>query len=174
MENWWAGLSFLNQGLFAVAFFFSVICLWQFVGIAGDLDDVEGDFPVLSIRSLVACGTLFGWASALYLQAGTGTEEAILWGAVWGVGGLVATGYFLKSVQRLSESGNPDIESCVGAECEVYIDISEGGSGQVRVMEDGVVTFLAAQGKDGVAIAANSKVRVVRAVDPITVEVERR
>ena len=164
MEVWWTNLSTLNQSLYVLAVFFSVFFVWQLVaalmGLGGggdlaDVDDARPDavedvqdgsvdaFKLLSLRSLIAFGMLFGWAGALYLQSGQEVSSAILYAVVWGGAGMVLVSYFFHTIRRLEETGNPRLETCVGTEGEVYIDIPEGGSGQVRVMESGAVSFSA-------------------------------
>ena len=198
MEAWWTGLNTLNQGLYVVAIFFSTLFLWQFiaalVGLSGDVDvgdsgDADlGDagpevddgfhesglaaFKLLSIRSVIAFGMLFGWAGALYLQSGLDVHKSFLYGLVWGAAGMVIVAYFFRSIQHLTETGNAQLETCIGASGEVYLDIPASGAGQVRVMESGAVTYVSARGKDGEAIPSKTPVRVLRTVDTTTVEVE--
>ena len=170
MEAWWAGLSALNQGLYVVAIFFSTLFLWQLVtslvGLGGGVDvgdDVSSEdagsqidngldegsveaFKLLSIRSIIAFGMLFGWAGALYLQSGKEVSAALLYGLVWGSAGMVIVAYFFHNIHRLTETGNPKLATCVGTSGEVYIDIPEEGAGQVRVVESGVVSYVSARG----------------------------
>ena len=194
MEVWWTGLGTLNQGLYVLAVFFSVFFVWQLVaalvglGGGGDLTDVgdaESDgtadvgdgsvaaFKLLSLRSLIAFGMLFGWAGALYLQSGQEVSSALVYAVVWGSAGMVLVSYFFHTIRRLEETGNPRLETCIGTEGEVYIDIPENGAGQVRVMESGAVTYVSAKGRDGTAIPSRTPVRVLQTLDATTVEVER-
>ena len=196
MEAWWAGLSALNQGLYVVAIFFSTLFLWQLVtslvGLGGGVDvgdDVSSEdagsqidngldegsveaFKLLSIRSIIAFGMLFGWAGALYLQSGEEVSAALLYGLVWGSAGMVIVAYFFHNIHRLTETGNPKLATCVGTSGEVYIDIPEQGAGQVRVVESGVVSYVSARGKNGTAIPSKTPVQVLRTLDATTVEVE--
>ncbi len=105
MEAWWTNLTALNQTFFAIAIFFSSLFFWQLlaapVGLGGgggadsgdaalddagpEIDDGIQDasaaaFKLLSVRSIIAFGMLFGWAGALYLQSGTEVESALLYG----------------------------------------------------------------------------------------------
>ena len=96
MHTWWSELSSLNQGAYVLAFFFTVLFGWQFlaalVGFGGsDLDpgpevddgatsDGLAVFKLLSIRSVIAFGMLFGWTTAMYLQTGKELTTAILYG----------------------------------------------------------------------------------------------
>jgi len=103
MQAWWSELSSLNQGVYALASFFTILFAWQFlaalVGFGGsdldpgpEVDDgVTSDgiavFKLLSIRSVIAFGMLFGWTTALYLEAGKELTIAVLYGLVWGAAG---------------------------------------------------------------------------------------
>ena len=198
MEAWWTNLTALNQALYALAIFFSSLFLWQLVaaliGLGGgggvdggnaaledagpEVDDGARDastavFKLLSIRSIIAFGMLFGWGSALYLQSGMEVRGALLYGLVWGVGAMVAVAYFFHGIQRLTETGNPKLQTCVGTSGEVYIDIPQDGTGQVRVTESRVVTYVSARGRDGAAIPHQTPVRVLRVIDASTLEVEQ-
>ena len=140
---------------------------------AGDHHDGSAVFKLLSIRAVIAFGMLFGWAGALYLQSGEGLTDALLYGVFWGAAGMVLVAYFFHTIQRLSETGNPKLETCIGTEGEVYLDIPENGTGQVRVMESGAVSYVSARGRDGAAIPSRTPVLVLRTVDSTTVEVDR-
>ena len=56
---------------------------------------------------------------------------------------------------------------------EVYLDIPENGTGRVRVMESGAITYVPARSKDGATIPSKTPVRVLRVIDMTTLEVER-
>ena len=197
MEAWWTGLAPLNQMLYSVAIFFSILFLWQFlsafIGLGGssDFDVVETDaselgpevddgfhesgiatFKLLSVRSVIAFGMLFGWASALYFESGLDLSAAIVRGIFWGAAGMALVAYFFFKVQRLTETGNLQLETCIGTDGEVYIDIPQNGAGQIRVIESGVVNYVSARSKGGDAIPHKTPVRVLKTLDMTTVEVE--
>jgi membrane protein implicated in regulation of membrane protease activity len=197
MEAWWMGLSTLNQGLYGLAVFFSTLFLWQLVaaliGLGGggemgggdasledagpEIDDAPQDasvaaFKLLSMRSIIAFGMLFGWAGALHLQSGEDVHTALLYGLVWGAVAMVVVAYFYRGIQRMTEIGNPSLATCVGTSGEVHIDIPENGTGQVRVVESGVVSYVSARGRDGAGIPNRTPVFVLRTLDSTTVEVE--
>jgi membrane protein implicated in regulation of membrane protease activity len=198
MEAWWTNLTTLNQILYLVAIFFSTLFAWQFaaalLGLGGgadvgggdatagdagpEIDDMVQDasvaaFKLLSVRSIIAFGMLFGWAGALYLQSGTEVESALLYSLVWGAAAMVAVAYFYHGIQQLTETGNPKLETCVGASGEVYIDIPENGIGQIRVVESGAVSYVSARGKNGAPIPNKTPVWVRRVIDGTTLEVEQ-
>ena len=197
MQAWWSELAPLNQAFYGCAVFFTLLFLWQFITTLiglGDSADGLGDdfnandagpdvdnspydhgvatFQLLSLRSIIAFGMLFGWAGALYLDLGLSIEESVLRGLVWGGAGMVLVAYFFYKVQQLSESHNRNLSSCIGNEGEVYIDIPENGAGQIRVMESGAVNYVSARSKDGQPIQNKTPIRVLRTLDMTTVEVE--
>ena len=104
MEAWWEGLTLFNKGFAVAAVFFSVLFAWQFLGAllglhgdshgdAGHADQHDSDgvsFTLISVRSVLAFGTLFSWAGTLYLMSG---------------------------VRR--RSGN-NLQLCLGCRCHVY------------------------------------------------------
>lgn len=198
MQAWWLELAPLTQVFYGCAVFFTLLFLWQFIttlmglsdsaGVIGhddfsandagpDIDNSPYDhgaatFQLLSLRSVIAFGMLFGWAGALYLDLGLSIEESVLRGLIWGGAGMVLVAYFFYKVQQLSESHNRNLSSCIGNEGEVYIDIPEDGAGQIRVMESGAVNYISARSKDGQPIQNKTPVRVLRTLDITTVEVE--
>ncbi len=197
MQAWWSELAPLNQAFYGCAVFFTLLFLWQFIttliGLGDSADGLTDDFnandagpdvdnspydhgvatfQLLSLRSVIAFGMLFGWAGALYLDLGLSIEESVLRGLVWGGAGMVLVAYFFYKVQQLSESHNRNLSSCIGNEGEVYLDIPENGAGQIRVMESGAVNYISARSKDGQPIQNKTPVRVLRTLDTTTVEVE--
>ena len=198
MDAWWTDLTTLNQILYIVAMFFSAFFVWQLLAvlfglgsafgasISGDTgigdagpefndglaDGTVASFKLLSIRSLIAFGMLFGWAGALYLQRGLDTQTALLYALVWGGAAMAVVAYFFRGIQQLTETGNASLDTCVGTSGEVYLDIPDGGAGQVRVTESGAVAYVSARGKNGMPISTRTPVRILRVVDPTTLEVE--
>ena len=197
MQAWWSELAPLTQAFYGCAVFFTLLFLWQFIttliglgdsadGLADDFNandagpDVDNSpydhgaatFQLLSLRSVIAFGMLFGWAGALYLDLGLSIEESVLRGLVWGGAGMALVAYFFYKVQQLSESHNRNLSSCIGNEGEVYMDIPENGAGQIRVMESGAVNYISARSKDGQPVQNKTPVRVLRTLDITTVEVE--
>lgn len=194
MSGWWRELTAVNQWFYIGAMFFSAFFLWQLIatvaGLAGgehDLDthaeadwqhDTPADahdtviaFKLLSIRGVLAFLTLFCWASALYLDTGSPLTSAMGYAVLWGATAMVLVSLALYGVQRLAETGNLRIESCVGASGTVYLDIPAEGEGEIRVLCSGVMTHVKARCPAG-PLKAGQSARVVRVVGPNSVEVE--
>ncbi len=196
MGEWWNSLTPLNQGFYVAAAFFSVFFLWQLIsalmGLGGegaDVDEIdvaedfepaaEADaaeataaFRLFSIRSVISFCTLFTWGGALYLDWDESPGAAIGYAVLWGLGGMFAVAVILYGLRRLTQRGTSDIRTSVGKRGNVYLDIPEGGIGEVRVPVSGVLSHVRARASDGKELKAGKRVRVVDVLDQTTVEVE--
>jgi membrane protein implicated in regulation of membrane protease activity len=142
----------------------------------GDHSQADGGeavtFTFVSIRSLIAFGTLFSWAGSLYLATGTSAILAILYSVVWGLAAMFAVSYLLYWLLRQQELGNATVWSAIGEEGTVYMDIPEGGLGKIRVLVSGAISFVNARSRDGNPLESGTKVRVVGVLNDTTLEVE--
>jgi hypothetical protein len=198
MEAWWEGLTTLNKAFAISALAFSAAFLVQLVimllgidsdshadmGGAGvhDIHDVHGPdadhsaagvaFSFVSIRSLMAFGTLFSWAGTLYLAGGTYAILAIVYSFLWGLVGMFAVSVLLYYLLRMQETGNVDLWKAIGETGTVYMDIPAEGAGKVRVMVGKTLCFINAQSKSGMPLFAGTAVKVVGLLDPRTIEVQ--
>ena len=137
----------------------------------GDAAETMGAFKLLSIRSVIAFFTLFSWGGALYLADGRSVRAAIGLGALWGAAGMVVVALLLYVLPKLAHTGTLDIATAVGAAGSVYIDIPEGGEGEIRTEVGGVMSHVKARASDGQAIKAGTAVVVERVVFGNRVEV---
>lgn len=126
----------------------------------------------VSIRSGIAFGTLFSWAGTLYLASGTPAVLAILYSAVWGLIAMFAVAFMLYWLLRQQEWGNASVWTAIGEQGSVYMDIPDHGTGKIRVLVSGAISFVNARSLDGNRLDAGTKVRVVGVVNDNTVEVE--
>ena len=129
-------------------------------------------FRLLSLRSIVAFGTLFSWAGAMYMHDGKGKAFALGVGFVWGLVGMLCVAGIFYGMQKLTKTGTADLSTCVGTRGSVYVTIPENGVGEIRVMVSGSVSYVKARAWDGKRKEAGTPVRVSRRLDQITVEVE--
>ena len=192
---WWLSLSALNHGFFGAAFFFSFFFLWQFlmalIGLAGgdmtldthvdpswehtapnDASETMAAFKLLSIHSVLAFLTLFSWGGALYISHGVPVARSLYLSFAWGIAALLIVSGLLFAMRRLTSSGNMRLESCVGNEGTVHLDIPANGTGEVRVLCGNATTHFKARAAGGGAIKAGTPVKVVRVVGLNTIEVE--
>lgn len=165
-------------------------------GDAGDIDaDLDGDidladadtdangealqedaglatFRLLSLRSVLAFGTLFSWAGALYLQNTPFATLALVRALLWGLAGMVVVAFFFWALPRLTEEGTARLDTAIGQSAQVYLDIPEDGVGQVKVLVGGMVSFVKARAKTGQRLSAGTVVRVVGTLDNSVLVVE--
>jgi membrane protein implicated in regulation of membrane protease activity len=128
-------------------------------------------FSFVSIRSVIAFGTLFSWAGALYLMGGTKPVLAIVYGFIWGIFAMCVISYLMYALLRLQETGNLRMETALGEEGTVYIDIPPAGVGQVRVMVGGLVSHVKARSTGTELLVRGTTIRVVGIDDNNVVEV---
>ena len=149
---------------------------------AGDMDaDAEAvevtahettvSFKLLSIRSIITGGMLFGWAGALYLYDGTALPTALLYAVAWALAGALVIAVLMYLMRHLQETGTPRLATCVGQPATVYMNIPASGTGKVRALVSGAVSFVPARAADGQPMTAGTPVRVTRLLDTSTVEV---
>ncbi|MBM3190259.1 MAG: hypothetical protein FJZ90_16260 [Chloroflexi bacterium] len=147
------------------------------LGAEGDdyTEDASGleTFRLLSVRSILAFGTLFSWAGALYLGRTLLPIFAVLRAFLWGLAGMVVVALFFWLLPRLTEEGTSDLRTAIGQTGTVYLNIPEDGAGQVRVMVSGALQYVRARSRSHQPILAGTPVRVVEVLDSSTLEVEQ-
>lgn len=192
MESWWQQLTTLTKAFCVQALFFSLLFLWQLATmfLGGDADghadgghmpvhdaptDAAGHngaqgtgdvvFSLVSVRSIIAFGTLFSWAGTLYLMGGTNPVWAVLYSILWGLAAMFLVSYLMYGLLRLQETENASLWKTIGEEATVYMNVPENGVGQVRVMLRGTISFVNARSATGETLVAGTRVRVVDVVD---------
>lgn len=194
MTNWWNGLTGLNQTLYGIAVCISVPFVWQLaaamLGLAhdGDMDGSDADsgadggtddavatalaFKLLSLRALLTFFTLFFWASALYLERGLMFSRVFGIAVIWGLGGMVSVAVLLHLLPRLAHTGTRNLDSALGTEATVYIDIPAGGTGEVRAVVSGSVGYIKARALHGEAVKAGTPVAIRKRIGQTILVVE--
>jgi membrane protein implicated in regulation of membrane protease activity len=140
---------------------------------ADQASDATASFKLVSLRSIVAFGLLFGWAGVLYTKNHTNPEYTILYSLLWGVAGMLLVSLLFYFMLHLSETGTQRIGTSVGERGTVYMDIPAGGTGKVRVMMSGMVSMVDARVPSGEALKAGTPIVVKKCLDASTVEVEK-
>jgi len=132
-------------------------------------------FKLLSIRSVVAFGVLFGWAGVLYTKYNPeGSQNwTMLYSILWGLVGMLIVSSIFYFLRRMTETGTPRLSTCVGERGTVYMDIPAGGTGKIRTVVSNTVSFVGARTASGEALAAGTPVVVKRLLDSSTIEVEK-
>ncbi len=129
-------------------------------------------FTFVSLRSLIAFGTLFFWAGTLYLIGGTSPAWAIGFSVIWGLVGMFVVSYLMFRLIGLEEIGNADLTTALLEEGTVYIGVPADGLGQVRVKVSGTISYVKARSKTGEPISRGTKVMVVGISDKNVVEIQ--
>ena len=149
----------------------------------GHMDDFEADaahdstatvvaFKLLSIRAIITFFTLFTWGSALYLSQGVPLGKAMGISSLWGLAGMASIALLLAILPKMTDTGTRRIETALGREATVYLDIPENGRGEIRVDVSGVVSYVKCRSADGTAIKAGTPVKVEQIIDSSTVMVK--
>ena len=128
-----------------------------------------------TLYGLAICVSVpFVWqfAAALYLERGLPLPRVFGSAVVWGLGGMSSVALLLHLLPRLAHSGTRDLDSALGSEATVYIDIPSGGTGEVRVLVSGSVGYVKARAIDGRAIPAGTPVAVRRRIGQTLLVVE--
>lgn len=197
MEAWWEGISTLNKVFVCSSVVFTVLFVWQLfmthwgadthdMGHLGDASPSLGPgasihldthefsgsaFSLISLRSILAFGTLFSVAGSLYLAGGVPVLVTLVYSFLWGMLAMVGVSFILHVLLKMQEQGNVSVAWAIGEKGTVYINIPAAGSGKVRLMVRGVMSIVNARSADGIPIGAGAKIEVTNVVDGNTVEV---
>ena len=142
-------------------------------GAESDATETLTSFKVLSIRSIITFFTLFTWGAALYMTNGLAPVKAISLGLLWGLAGMFVVALLFYMLKKLSESGNMNLNTCVGSNGTVYLDIPADGTGEIKVSVSNVMTHVKARSADGEALAAGTLIQVTRRTGQNYVEVKK-
>lgn len=195
---WWAALATPDKVFWAIALLTSAILGIQILllllgfdgdadvdfGGAGDLGDLDaagagdldhGDgFGILSVRTVTAFFTGFGWGGVLALDAGLSLAPALAVATVSG-GALMGAVYgLMQALYSLRYSGTLDYRNAVGARASVYLPIPAqmAGTGQVTVPLQGRLMTVKAMTRSAERLPNRLPVKVVGLVDSSTLLVE--
>ena len=151
----------------------------------GDMDglDADVDIPdageggasgILSIRTIGAFFTGFGWSGAAMLQAGYGTGAATFVGIVVGSIFMALIFYLMTYLHSLRQEGTINYANAVGKIGSVYLPIPphRKGIGQVEVLVQGRLKIVQAITDNDKKIGNRVAVRVTELVDTQTILVE--
>ena len=143
-------------------------------GAVGAAESVAS-FKLLSVRSITAFGMLFGWAGVLYSrqESPPAGNLVIAYSLVWGFVGMLIVSAIFYFLMRMTETGTRRLATCVGQRGLVYMDIPAGGTGQVKTIVSGTVSFVPSRAVGGEPLKAGTPVVVKRLLDSATIEVEK-
>jgi membrane protein implicated in regulation of membrane protease activity len=186
--EWWQQLTSTQQVFWGIALIFSVLFIIQFVvsllGLDFDhdadldvhtdlhVDQVEHgygldtDFTLLSVRSIIAFFTFFGWTGVIALNSGSSTWLALAFASLAGLAAMFVVGYMVYLFAKLGQEGNIDVNHALFNTGEVYLPIpaNRNGLGKVTVNIDGSLREIDAI-TEGIEIPTGSSVRVIEVLD---------
>ena len=173
IPGWIEGLfdgSLISGGVFLTIGIIGAVLLLVSVLLDGLFDFFDfGDGP-LSLTTIAAFTTIFGFAAFAAIGAGASTSMATLIGALAGLTGA-AIAWWLSRLIRGAES-NAAVTSgeLVGAEASVVLAIPAGGLGEVALVRNGERVSLSATSET--ALPRGSRVRIVQTLTATSVLVE--
>jgi len=195
MSEWWNSLEAELQFFYAVGILSTLILLIQTVLMiigaeTGAADatsfhdavsmspDAGVDHPsgygVLSVRTVVAFFTGFGWTGVISMKHGYSLERSLLIATLVGLCFMLAVFYVMKVLYSLRESGNINYRNAIGVIGSVYSPIppNMSGAGQIEIMVQGRVRFVPAFTNAPEKLKGSVRVKVVDVIDQATVLVE--
>ena len=201
MITWWTSLNGSFPVFYAIAFVSTALLAVQLAlnlfGLAGhdmatDVSagpgfdtEVAMDHPelsthssglgLISMRTVVAFFVGFGWAGVVFLTANRSVWLATLSAFIVGVVFMFVVFFLMRSVLRLSESGNIDFRNSVGQTGTVYTTVRGPGKGpgQVQVVVQGRLREMAAVSQDGTELSPGTPIRVTKMISGSIVEVQK-
>ena len=147
----------------------------------GTMEGVEADFDIgdggeggatgiLSIRSIGAFFTGFGWTGAAAIQNGLGTGTATFAATIVGGIFLGLVVYLMSYLHSLREEGTLNYKNSIGEVGTVYLPIppNRKGMGQIEVMVQGRLRIVKCVTDHDKKIQNQAAVRVTELVDQQT------
>jgi hypothetical protein len=177
LNTWWDALSIWQQVYWAIALFFGVLFILQYVvtligfGIGLDADsDTEGGhdhvidpgFTWLSLRSIIAFFTFFGWSGVFLLARGASLWWTLMVSFFCGMLAMALVAYLLYVFARQTQIGNYFLREAVYQVGEVYLPIpaQKSGYGKIHVQIGRGLREVQAV-TEGRGIPTGTRVRVV-------------
>jgi hypothetical protein len=189
VELWWGELALAHKVFYAIAIATSAVLVLQlvlsFFGLDGDADaDFDagdaadaahgGGVGILSVRTVTAFFTGFGWGGVAALEAGIALIPSVLLAVA--AGGVLMAAVFLlmRGLYAMRYSGTLDYRNAIGAAGSAYIPIpaAMSGPGQVEVLIQGRLCVVRAFTRAAAKIPNRARVRVVDVLDQQTLLVE--
>jgi hypothetical protein len=189
LKEWWNVLSLEYQifyfiGLLSTFILFVQTLLLLVMGDGDASGDVDLDVPadagvvsevkILSAKAIIAFFVGFGWSGVLMLKSGFTLGPAITVATVVGGSFMSVVIFMMRALYGLRSSGNIHLKNAIGAIGSVYVSIPSNrtGAGQVEITIQSRLRFVEALTDAEESIPSHSRVRVVDAIDPVTLLVE--
>ena len=187
MIEYWTHLTPTMKTFVGLGAISSVVLTLQMIlaMFGGDMDGLDADMDIpdvgeggasgiLSIRTIGAFFTGFGWSGAAMLQAGYGTGAATFVGVVVGSIFMALIFYLMAYLHSLRQEGTINYANAVGKIGSVYLPVPphRKGLGQIEVLVQGRLKIVQAITDNDKKIGNRVAVRVTELVDEQTILVE--
>lgn len=188
MDLWWDSLATPERIFWGIALVTSAVLVLQlllsFFGLDGDADiDVDADFSdaghgggvgILSVRTVTAFFTGFGWGGVIALDQGFSVPGATVAAVVTGGVLMMAVYGLMRALFGLRYSGTLDYKNAIGVTGSVYLPVPGNmeGPGQVEVLVQGRLRTVQAFTRAPTKIPNRARIKVVDVVDQQTLLVE--
>lgn len=186
INQWWESLTSAHQVFWFIAVIFSVLFFIQFIFLiigfeseSSDFDhnadngSFEHEFSALSVRSIIAFFTFFGWTGVLALNNEFSIWFAVLFASISGLAAMFLVAYMMFKFAQLEQSGTLNLYNALDKPGEVYLTIpaNEKGVGKVHLLVDGRVREIDAV-TSGELLKTGAHVKVVDILDGNVLKVE--
>ncbi|MEM6318376.1 MAG: hypothetical protein AAF960_11945 [Bacteroidota bacterium] len=184
LGDWWAALSGAQQVFWGISIVFSILFLIQFVfsliGLDADVEtdvdvdfdtdggfELETDFALFSVRSIIAFFTFFGWTGVLILNSGGSVTKALGFATLAGFAAMLMVSYMIYLFFKLSQDGNVDVNNALFNTGKVYLTIpgQEAGEGKVHLLIENSMREMNAITKNDKPLPTGSSIRVIEVID---------
>jgi hypothetical protein len=187
MIDYWLNLSSTMQTFVGIGAISSLVLSIQLVlsMIGGDMDGIDADLDlaeggeggasgILSVRTIGAFFTGFGWTGASMTDYGYGLGITTVVSAVVGSALLAMVFYLMAYLHSLRQEGTLDYSNAIGQVGSVYLPIPphRKGLGQIEVTIQGRLSIVKAVTDHDKKIGNRVAVRVTELVDQQTILVE--
>ncbi len=186
LNQWWEALSSAHQVFWFIAVIFSVLFFIQFILLligldsdsssfdhTGDTGLFEHEFSALSVRSIIAFFTFFGWTGVLALSNNLNVWLTVLIASVSGLAAMFVVAYMIYKFAQLEQSGTLNLYNALDKPGEVYLTIPahEKGVGKVHLLVDGRIREIDAV-TQGDILKTGTPIKVIDIIDGNVLKVE--
>ncbi|MEM9400278.1 MAG: hypothetical protein AAF984_08715 [Verrucomicrobiota bacterium] len=178
MTEWWNSLELTLQIFYGIAILSLLVLLVQFammmLGVSEDgmdmgsdtdinFDDHSSGLGVLSVRTITAFFTGFGWVGAISLKNGVPMWATIIIAFAAGIILMFAVYFAIMSLLKMQSSGSLKYKNGIGQIGTVYVTIPphQKGAGQIEILIQGRLITAEAFTKENTTIKPQTKVKVV-------------
>ena len=188
MIEWWQSLVGESRIFYAIGIVSLVVLLFQMLlallGLSGDHgadvgghghgDDHGSGHGIITIRTVMAFMSGFGWTAAILLNRGYAIGPAIARAVVVGALFLLGTAILIRNLLKLQSSGNLDYTNAIGTVGTVYSTIpgAEAGGGQLELLMQGRLITADARTRSSPDLKPGTQARVVALIGQSTLLVE--